>query len=584
MKLKPNYNISLFVLLLFITTSVSAQQVIPLPTDRGDNLSVFLDNIQFTSITQSNSYGLQFRFVVMGGKLPRQERILIRPQLTQGDSIAAFPPVEIDGQWVYYHQVRSGIEPTGIHYRAKDAATHQQYSGVVAAANWMQKASLSFSIERVNACGDVLSSSPYFYRAPTPEFHTYREDDVRHEEVMHLQGRSYVSFPSGSVEVLADFGNNQSELARLCHTIDSVSKDSDVDILSIRVTGYASPEGSFVKNDQIASRRTHSLTRYIIDATNISSKLFQTAHVAEDWDGLRTFVDSTAMLANRKALLQIIDSDRDPDDKLTYIQKRFPGDYAKLKDFAFPLLRHTDYQIDYIHKNVTRSLGKLHTDTIYRLHADTLATGTLTEVTPEPYRTYRPLLAIKTNLLFDAILAPNVEIEVPFGKEDKRWSVMAEVWCPWWRFDHNAAGEQHKYYRSDQRPTRTSYQLLAVGVEARRWFAGKRCPEARPLLTGPFVGLYAAGGKYDLGRNGKGDQGEYFSVGLSAGYSWPIARHWNLELSAAVGYVGGPKVHYENEFDDARLIYRNDTHLNYVGPTKLKLSLVYLIGKKGGGL
>ena len=121
-------------------------------------------------------------------------------------------------------------------------------------------------------------------------------------------------------------------------------------------------------------------------------------------------------------------------------------------------------------------------------------------------------------------------------------------------------------------------------MEARRWFAGKRCPEARPLLTGPFVGLYAAGGKYDLGRNGKGDQGEYFSVGLSAGYSWPIARHWNLELSAAVGYVGGPKVHYENEFDDARLIYRNDTHLNYVGPTKLKFSLVYLIGKKGGGL
>ena len=99
MKLKPSHNISLFVLLLFITNSVSAQQVIPLPTDRGDNLSVFLDNIQFTSITQPNSYGLQFRFVVMGGKLPRQERILIRPQLTQGDSIAAFPPVEIDGQW-----------------------------------------------------------------------------------------------------------------------------------------------------------------------------------------------------------------------------------------------------------------------------------------------------------------------------------------------------------------------------------------------------------------------------------------------------------------------------------------------------
>ena len=37
---------------------------------------------------------------------------------------------------------------------------------------------------------------------------------------------------------------------------------------------------------------------------------------------------------------------------------------------------------------------------------------------------------------------------------------------------------------------------------------------------------------------------------------------------------------YENEFDDARLIYRSDNHLNYFGPTKLKLSLVYVLGTK----
>jgi hypothetical protein len=97
------------------------------------------------------------------------------------------------------------------------------------------------------------------------------------------------------------------------------------------------------------------------------------------------------------------------------------------------------------------------------------------------------------------------------------------------------------------------------------------------------VGLYAAGGKYDLGRDGKGDQGQFVSIGISAGYSWPLARHWNLELSAAVGYIGGPKVHYENEFDDARLIYRSDDDWkSWFAPTKLKVSLVYIIGKKGG--
>ena len=562
MKLKPSYKLSLFVLLLFITQSVSAQQVIPLPTDRGDNLSVFLDNIQFSFITETNSYGLQFRFVVMGGKLPRQERILIRPQLANGDNIAAFPPVEIDGQWVYYQQVRSGTEPTGLHYLAKDVNTHQQYGGMVAAAPWMQMATLSFNVERVNACGDVLCSSPYFYRAPTPEYLTTREKDVHHEKTLRLQGRSYVSFLSGSDEVLTDYRNNRTELNRLCHTIDSVSSNPDINIMSIRVTGYASPEGSFVKNDQLASRRTSSLTRYIIDATRISSTLFQTAHVAEDWDGLRTFVDTTAMLANRTALLQMIDSDRDPDDKLTFIQKKYPKDYAVMLNVAFPLLRHTDYQIDYVQKNVTHTLGKVHTDTIYRLHADTLSTGWQSAVTPEPYRTFRPLLAVKTNLLYDLVLAPNIEVEVPFGR-DRRWSVMAEYTNPWWRWKN----------------LDYSYQIQEGGVELRRWLL-PRCNGSRPWLSGLFAGVYGAIAKYDIENDGTGDQGEVWSAGATLGYSCPLNRRLNMEFSLSAGYVKGERRHYNAEFDSTHLIYKYTKNLSYFGPTKLKVSLVWIIPSK----
>ncbi len=562
MKLKPSYKLSLFVLLLFFTNSVSAQQVIPLPTDRGDNLSVFLDNIQFSFITETNSYGLQFRFVVMGGKLPRQERILIRPQLANGDNIAAFPPVEIDGQWAYYQQVRSGTEPTGLHYLAKDVNTHQQYGGMVAAAPWMQMATLSFNVERVNACGDVLCSSPYFYRAPTPEYLTTREKDVHHEKTLRLQGRSYVSFLSGSDEVLTDYRNNRTELNRLCHTIDSVSSNPDINIMSIRVTGYASPEGSFVKNDQLASRRTSSLTSYIIDATNISSTLFQTAHVAEDWEGLRTFVDTTAILANRTALLQMIDSDRDPDDKLTNIQKKYPKDYAVMLNVAFPLLRHTDYQIDYVQKNVTHTLGKVHTDTIYRLHADTLSTGWQSAVTPEPYRTFRPLLAVKTNLLYDLVLAPNIEVEVPFGR-DRRWSVMAEYTNPWWRWKN----------------LDYSYQIQEGGVELRRWLL-PRCNEARPWLSGLFAGVYGAIAKYDIENDGTGDQGEVWSAGATLGYSCPLNRRLNMEFSLSAGYVKGERRHYNAEFDSTHLIYKYTKNLGYFGPTKLKVSLVWIIPSK----
>ena len=569
-------------LLLFVVSAARAQHLIPLPNGKDDNLTVCIDSVQFASFSYSNAYDLQFRFVVMGDKLPRKERIVIRPLLTCGDSTAAFPPVEIDGQWVYYHQVRSGIAPAGLRYRAKDVRSHRHYNGSVAVAEWMQLASLSFLVERTDACGDVLRSDAFIYREPTPEYKTYREEDIREEEVHSLQGSAYVSFPVNRSEVRPDFRNNEVELERLRHTIDSVSRDTSIQILRIQIKGFASPEGTYANNDRLARERTSSLTRYIIEHTNVSPMLFHTAYEPEDWDGLRTFVDTTSMLTDRGALLRIVDSESDCDDKLSSIRNNYPEDYKTLSEFAFPLLRHTDYQISYTQKSVKRTAGAVHTDTIYSLKTDTLTQIAAADTDEGRYKAFRTLLAVKTNLLFDAVLAPNVEIEVPFGKKH-RWSVMAEVWCPWWRFDHNSAGDVNKYYRSDQRPTRIAYQLLMGGAELRYWFPG-RCADAVPVLTGPFIGFYAAGGKYDLGRDGKGDQGQFVSVGISAGYSWPLARHWNLELSAAVGYVGGPKVHYENEFDDARLIYRsNDDWKSWFAPTKLKLSLVYIIGKKKGG-
>lgn len=569
------------VLLLFIVSAAQAQHVIPLPHGKNDKLTVCIDSVLFASLADANDYSLQFRFVVMGDKLPRKERIVISPLLTSGDNVAAFPSVVIDGQWVYYHQVRSGVAPDGLRYRAKDASSHRHYSERLAVAGWMQTASLSFRVERTSACGDVLQSDTFTFRTPAPEYKVYREEDIHHEEVHNLQGSAYVSFPVSKTEVEPDFRNNAAELERLRHTIDSVSRDTSIQILRIQIKGFASPEGPYANNDRLSRERTSSLTRYIIEHTDVSPMLFHTAYEAEDWAGMRSFVDTTALFANREALLRIIDSDGDPDDKLNSILKNYPEDYKKLSILAFPLLRHTDYQISYVQKSVTSTAGTVHTDTIYRLQADTLSL-------PAPasdeggYKVFRPLFAVKTNLLFDALLAPNIEVEVPFGKKH-RWSVMAELWCPWWRFDHNPAGDVNPYYRDDQRPTRIAYQLLMGGAELRYWFPG-RCAAAVPVLTGPFVGVYAAGGKYDLGCDGKGDQGQFVSIGISAGYSWPLARHWNLELSAAIGYIGGPKVHYENEFDDARLIYRSDDDWkSWFAPTKLKVSLVYIIGKKKGG-
>lgn len=544
-------------LLLFIVSAVQAQHVIPLPSGVNDNLAVCIDSVRFASLADADDYGLQFRFVVIGDRLPREERIVIRPLLTCGDSIAAFPPIEIDGLWVYYHHVRSGSVPDGIHYRSKDVIGHRYYSERVAVADWMQLASLSFQVERTNACGDVLHSDAFIFRAPVPEYKVYREEDVRNEEVQSLQGSAYVSFPVNRSVVQPDFRNNAVELERLRHTIDSVSRDTCIQILRIQIKGFASPEGPYANNDRLARERTSSLTRYIIENTEVSPVLFHTAYEAEDWDGLRAFVDTTALLTNREALLQIIDSDSNPDDKLSRILKNYPEDYKTLNDVAFPLLRHTDYQINYTQKNVTSTAGTVHTDTIYRLQADTVSLPAL--ATDGGYKVFRPLLAVKTNLLYDLLLAPNIEAEIPFGRNG-RWSLMAEYTNPWWRW------KKLDY----------SYEIQEGGLELRRWLT-PRCDGSRPWLSGMFAGVYGAVAKYDIENNTVGDQGDVWSVGATWGYSWPIGRQWNLEFSVSAGYIHGERRHYNAEFDSTHLIYKYTKDVNYFGPTKLKVSLVWII-------
>ena len=179
----------------------------------------------------------------------------------------------------------------------------------------------------------------------------------------------------------------------------------------------------------------------------------------------------------------------------------------------------------------------------------------------------RPLLALKTNLLFDAALMPNVEIEVPVGK---RWSVNGEYAFPWWQFDRG------KY----------CMQVLMGGLEGRYWLGSRKSREDREVLTGHFLGLYAGGGKYDLQWGEKGYQGEFFiAAGVSYGGATRIARHLHLEFNIGIGLLRTDYRHYHARDNYQTLLWQENGKYTWFGPTKAKISLVWLLNrrvKKGG--
>ena len=181
------------------------------------------------------------------------------------------------------------------------------------------------------------------------------------------------------------------------------------------------------------------------------------------------------------------------------------------------------------------------------------------------------IAAVKTNLLYDAVTALNVEVEVPLGRH---FSVMVEDVFPWWETGN-------KY----------CFQMWEMGLEGRYWFKGwDRISTEK--LRGFFAGVYAMSSKYDFQWDRDVNlQGEYWSAGVSGGYAMAIGRRKrvNLEFSLAVGPMHTVFRHYQptQSYDklirdpyNAGIDYK--TGQWYFGPTKAKVSLVVPICVRTG--
>ena len=552
----------------FIPASADAQHTTSLATYAGDDCAVTIDNPSLSLNADSTEVALEMLFHLGGAALPKGEAVSITPMLCTETDTLRFPAVELYGKWAYYHASRHQ-SPThsSLQFAEQVAHTPLPYQQVAGYQPWMSHASLYVTVTRTDECDNVTAENTFCAIEPTVSYQNRKIAGTHDDNTRQLSGTAYIAFPVNSTTVREDFANNQQELATLCATIDSVMSSPRIQVRRIFIKGFASPEGSYANNERLARERTANVCQYMAAQCGISPMLLSTEYEPEDWQGVRDYV-SQSNLADRKALLAIIDSNLQPDARLAEISKNHPASYQHLLKEVFPRLRHTDYLVDYTLRTVTQTDDQLLTDTIRHTNMSVRERPVVPVECNIP--SFRPWLAVKTNLLYDLAAAPNIELEF-FGGKDQKYSLMAEYTAPWWRWNK----------------LNFSYQIQVVGMELRRWFR-PRCANRRPALCGHFVGLYAAGARYDFEKSKVGDQADVVSLGLTYGYAWPIAPHWNIEASVSAGYVSGIRDHYHAEFESTHLIYKYTKNLSYFGPTKLKISVVYLLSrgpwkfKKGG--
>ena len=170
-------------------------------------------------------------------------------------------------------------------------------------------------------------------------------------------------------------------------------------------------------------------------------------------------------------------------------------------------------------------------------------------------------VALKTNLVYDALTTPNLGIEIGLGPKN---TVQLFYGLNPWKF---GSSDNRKYMKH-----------WMLNPEWRYWFCHR--------FNGSFIGVHALGGEYDATNVklpfGLWDElqdhrfeGWYVGGGVSYGYQWVLSRHWNFE--AAIG-LGAAYIDYQKFKCGTCGKREGKGHKTYVGPTKIALSLVYNIG------
>lgn len=176
---------------------------------------------------------------------------------------------------------------------------------------------------------------------------------------------------------------------------------------------------------------------------------------------------------------------------------------------------------------------------------------------------YRPIFSLKTNMLYNMALTPNVAAEVALGK---RWSVSAGFMRGWWL----------------ERGWAFCWQLQAAELEARCWL---RRNEKQPVQTGWFAGAFASAGLYDFQlERDRGVQGEISGMGgLTGGYAFALGQSWRLELSAGAGYlISSYRTYNVVHADGSHVLVKAgpDKRLKAFAPLKAGVSLVWVFSRK----
>lgn len=369
------------------------------------------------------------------------------------------------------------------------------------------------------------------------------------------------------------FRNNSAGITPFVKEVKRHNAASNIERITVR--SYTSPDGSNAANERLSRNRCSTISELILNETGIDPSLMHTEAEGIAWDELLRMVEADPHVPYRDEVTELLRNTPlwvfDENNRVvggrkkSLMELRGGVPYRWLYTNIFPALRNAVAVSLFVkqpeataeaapEKNKkTESLGNPgnleNLEKPEQLENLGNPAETAAETLPASHTPWHRL-AIKTNLLYDAILMPSLEVEYRFND---RWTANAEGDVAWWHND-----PKHKYY-----------QVMILSGEGRYWFKHYNNRPWHGFYAGAFIG----GGKYDLENGNRGYKGTGYMAGISAGFMFPVSRNISFEAGLGVGYL---TTKYEEYLPfEGHYVYQQTSRTGYFGPLKLKFALVW---------
>lgn len=344
----------------------------------------------------------------------------------------------------------------------------------------------------------------------------------------------------------------------------------------IRISSGASPEGNRKFNQWLSRTRGESLRNYLQKNLSLPDSVFIIQDQGENWMELSQMVTRSSLPAQSE-ILQILQHGMEPvvskennSEKTKLLLKKYQRGkvWRYMNRNFFPELRSSSVvEYEYSPRPAMQKDPEICgvpwiQDSLTVPMPTALPLIGLTEKEEDRKRNF--CMALKSNLLYDAVLLPNIGVEFHLGR---KWTLCANWQYSWWKNDR-----KHLYWR-----------IYGGDIGIRKYF-GKAA--STHLFTGHHLGLYGQILTYDVEGGKRGLIGgipggtiwdkAHYGGGLEYGYSQPVGKRFHLDFSLGAGYLGG--ICYEYLPMDDHYVWQATRKRSWLGPTKAEISLVWLIG------